>query len=259
MAVDNRKIAVCYDLSPILVIYLEEITKIEVNRMNLFEKIDANIQDGYDLISENNCQGGCDKWLDAWDDIKALFEDGAARDIYELDKQYEWTQYIRNYAQDLELELHNAGLKDKAYHKKRAVYCEELLKWCGKNERITSSTKRGMAEGYYEFGDTAIGEQLFQKWLRDDPDWGWGYIGWSDFYASDFFGSKQHEKAEEILLTGFARAELRDRIDVVDHLICLYMDMGKPDKVEEYEKILSGLLPPVPVGSPFSRLGSNNQ
>lgn len=202
--------------------------------MENYESIDVKIQKGYELILEHNTPGGCDKWLCAWADIKELLTKGIAKDIYDLDGKYEWTQYISNYVQDMEMELHNAGLKDKTYHAKRAVYCQELLQWCGTEETIVSNTRRGMAEGYFLSGEAAKGEQLFIEWLQQDPDWGWGYIGWSDCYRL----SAQNDRAEEILLNGLARESLRDRIDVVERMVILYKNMGKPDKVKEYKKKL---------------------
>ena len=203
--------------------------------MDLYHNVDDKIQKGYRYLSIKEVTACCDDWLEAWEEIKDLFRESGAKDIFELDKTYDWTQFISNYAQDLEMELHNAGLLDKSYHQKRIVYCKELLKWCGDNESVISNTRRGMAEGYFESGEVALGEQLFSEWLREDPDWGWGYIGWSDCY---WFGpgNNQYTKAEEILLSGYARSGLRDRIYVVDRLIGLYKEMGQADKVKEYKK-----------------------
>lgn len=53
-------------------------------------------------------------------------------------------------------------------------------------------------------------------WLMEDPNWGWGYIGWSDCYS---FGSdktkEDYEKAEEIIRKALEQKDLRDRLDVV--------------------------------------------
>jgi hypothetical protein len=217
--------------------------------MDQYVTIDDKIQKGYELHLENDCLGGCDKWLEAWDEIKQLFVETEAKNIYELNKKYNWTQYISNYAQDLEMELHNAGVKDKTYNEKRIIYCRELLQWCGTDELIISNTRRGMAEGYYESGDPDSGEQLFTEWLRDDPDWGWGYIGWSDCYYRLKYSGPQYEKAEEILLIGYAREGLRDRINIVERLVTLYEDMGNSNKAKEFKKIFSELQYNEPKGS----------
>ena len=207
--------------------------------MDRYKIIDAKIQEGYALIFENNYTSACDKWLEAWEGIKELFAEGVAEDIYSLDDKYKWTQFISNYTQDLEMELHNAGIDDKAYHEKRIVYCQELIQWC-KSDLTINNTRIGMAEAYFELGDSAAGEKVFTEWLRDDPDYGLGYVGWADCYRL-IIDDKQYEKAEEILLTAYARSDLRNKIEVVESLITLYEEMDKPDKVKEYENVFSKL------------------
>ena len=208
--------------------------------MERYNKIDKLMVEGHKLIEANNSTAGCDKWLEAWEEIKTLLSEGIARDVFDLDKKHNFADFVSNFVQDLEMELHNAGLKEKEYHKKRAIYCEELLQRCAVKESIVENTRRGMADGYFEYGETAKAEQLYTDWLDEDPDWGFGYIGWSDNY---YFGPKesQYEKAEEILLAGYGREGLRDKADLVDRLADLYEDMGKPEKAKEYKTISAKL------------------
>ena len=187
--------------------------------MDSFQMIDAKIQEGYEFLSENNSPKCCDAWLLAWEEIKTFFLSGYAKDIYDLDQKRDWLQFISNYVQDLEMELHNAGIADAVYHSKRIDYCRELLLWCGsEHDLIISNTRRALAEAYFLSGDEAECDRLFDEWLQDDPEWGWGYIGRSDCYrykATD----EGNKKAEETLLTAYARSGLQDKIDVVDRII----------------------------------------
>jgi tetratricopeptide (TPR) repeat protein len=208
--------------------------------MEQYKEIDDKIQKGYELILENDRLGGCDKWLEAWAGIKELFAEGVAKDIFELDARYNWTELIFNYVQEMKLELHNAGLEDVRYHRSRAVFCRELLRWCVADDQLTRNIRRGMAEGYFYSGDIETGDRLFAELLREDPDNGWGYVGWSDCY---WVGpvEKRYEIAEGILLKGYARSELQDRIAVVDRLRDVYKEWGKADKAQEFEKIFADL------------------
>jgi tetratricopeptide (TPR) repeat protein len=203
--------------------------------MEKFKVIDNKIQDGYGLILDNECRSGCDEWLEAWGMIKELFSQGVAKDVSDLDKKYDWTEFIFNYTQDLEMELRNAGTEDKSYHQKCVDYCKELLQWC--SEPVVENTRRGMADAYFNLGEEGKAEQLYKTWLEEDSGWGYGYIGWSDNYS---FGKDkaQYDKAEEILLAGYAQKDLRDRNDVIERLVDLYKDMGKPGKANEYKKEL---------------------
>ena len=218
--------------------------------MDRFKALDDKIQDGYGDILDLDYPGGCDKWLESWEEIKALISEGVADDLLDLDFKYDWTEFIANFIQDMEAELHNAGTEDRAYHQKRAKYCEELLQYCGEDELLVSNTRRGMAEGYYNYGDTTKCEQLYTGWLRDDPDWGWGYIGWSDCFLFDS-GDVQYERAEEILMTGYAKSEIRDKIAIAERLATLYKDMGNPEKAEEYDNIFLAMQRTVPRDSPY--------
>ena len=218
--------------------------------MDRFKELDDKIQDGYGDILDLDYPGGCDKWLEAWEEIKTFISEGIADDLLDLDFKYDWSEFIPNFIQDVEEELHNAGTEDKLYHLKRAVYCEELLRYCFDDELLISNTRRGMAEGYFNYGETEKCEQLYADWLRDDPDWGWGYIGWADCY---WFNSdnKQYKRAEEILMTGYTRPELREKIAVADRLASLYKDMGDAEKAKEYGDIFLSMQRTVPRDSAY--------
>ena len=205
--------------------------------MERYSEIDNRIQQGYLHMLENHTAKGCDIWLNAWEDIKTLFKETGAKDIFELNKKYPWTGFISNYAQDLEMELHNAGIGDAEYHQKRIKYCRELLSFCGKDAQIISNTRRAIGESYSQLGDMAACDRLFGDWLREDPDWGWGYIGWSDCCCRFKSSTKDYDKAEQILLRGLARSELRDKTDVVDRIIWIYKQTHRFEKVREYKKL----------------------
>jgi len=207
--------------------------------MNSYVDIDNQIQNGYSFLMKRQSKKCCDEWLSAWLGIKTLLQEAGAKDVYELDKKYSWTGFVSNYVQDLEMELHNAGIDDVTYHQKRIEYCEELLSYCGDEQLITENTRRAIAESYAELGNQIECDKHFSEWLQNDPDWGWGYIGWSDCYYLFKAPMDNHEKAEQILLNGLARPHLRDREDVVERVIALYEHMNDPEKVRIYKKKLN--------------------
>jgi len=213
--------------------------------MKTYKEIDDKIQRGYDFLSKRQTTKACDEWLGAWESVKTLFSETKAKDIYELDEMHPFTQCIGNYAQDLEAELHNAGLDDPSYHEKRIQYCTELLEYCGKERLTNENTRRAIAEAYSELGDMDTCGRFFEEWLRDDPNWGWGYIGWSDCWYLFKSSPGDPEKAEQILLQGLSQPELRDRIDVVQRLIDINDNdqLQRPDKVHEYKTLLHKLMP----------------
>jgi tetratricopeptide (TPR) repeat protein len=213
--------------------------------MERVRTIETLFAEGFDLNQKNDAIGGCDKWLEAWEMIKELFAEGIAENISDLDKKYKWKHYPGNYVQYLEMELHNAGMDDPSYHQKRIDFCQELLKWSGTDELLINNTRIGLGSAHYWSGDEPGGEEIFKEWIREDPDCGWAYSGWAECCRFNS-GDPQYEKAEEVLLAGYARSGLRDSIYVVESLINLYEDMGEAAKAGEFMKIRSELQPTDP-------------
>ena len=206
--------------------------------MEKYKIADEKMMAGYRYGEQGEAIKTCDEWLSAWEDIKAIMIEDGIGSIDELQKKYQWTDFLSNYVQDLELALHNAGIIDKEYYRKRIEYCFEMLERCGRtDDLLIENTRRAIAESYFELGNGQEGERLYEMWLLDDPDWGWGYIGWSDCYHfADGRTSVQLEKAEEILTKALSRETLRDRIDVVERAAELYEDLGNREKAAELQK-----------------------
>ena len=202
--------------------------------MNRYEKIDALFAEAFAFSMKNDAVKACDKWLEAWELIKELFAEGIAADIDDLNSKHEWKEYPGNHVQYLEMELHNAGISDKTYHQKRIDYCKELLQWSGSDELLANNTRLALGEAHYDNGDETGGEQVFEEWIREDPDSGWAYSGWADCLR--LHSGEQYEKAEEVLLAGYARSGLRDKIYVVEGFANLYDDMGESDKAKKFQK-----------------------
>jgi len=223
-------------------------------KMKHYSKIERQIQRGYTQIIENKTIAGCDEWLAAWEDIKLLMSQTGAKDVYELNDKFKWEDYPSNYVQELESELQNAGIDDPKYHKKRISYCKELLEYCGNNQNMIENTRRAIAESHCQLGDMETCSELFKGWLSEDPDWGWGYIGWSDccyFYKSS---PKDYEKAEQILHDGLEQPELRDRIDAIRRLIDINKHLNRPEKVREYNILFRKLMPSASETSMYYKL-----
>jgi tetratricopeptide (TPR) repeat protein len=220
--------------------------------MGEFKELNDKIEEGYGLIIDNNHPGGCDLWLEVWDEIKTLFIMGVATDVFDLGSKYDWTQSPVIYIQDLEEELQNAGIADRIYYQKRITLCEELLQWCREDETIAGNARIGIAESYFCLGDKAAAESLYAEWLRNDPEWGWGYIGWSDYYQFET-EDNQYEKAEDILLAGYSREGLRNKLEIVDRLVGLYENMDNAEKADDFKAIRANLIDNELKGNPFRK------
>lgn len=211
--------------------------------MENYKRIDEKISNGYKLLSKGQVNEGCDTWLDAWEDIKNVMNIDKIKDLPTLQEKYKWSEFVMNYVQDLDEQLHNLAMEEPHYHSRRIKYCEELLELSGdQDELIVENTRRSIAESHYALGNKQECDRLFDMWLTDDPAWGWGYIGWSDCYQ---YGTKNiaanHVKAEEIINRALGEKNLRDRADVVDRAIEIYTDLGQKEMVAELVKELQEL------------------
>lgn len=139
-----------------------------------YKNIDEKIMIGYDYLMERNAVNACDAWLDAWEAIKKAIIEAQVKNITELQAKYNWTQFLSNYVQDLEAELHNAGLSNIEYFQKRIAYCEEMLELCGEDQGLlVENTRRAIADSHYSLGEKEKCDHVYSTWLEDNPDWGW--------------------------------------------------------------------------------------
>jgi uncharacterized protein YchJ len=77
-------------------------------------------------------------------------------------------------------------------------------------------------------------------WLLEDPNWGWGYIGWA-YCHEERESAEGYARAEELLLDAYDRKGLRDKANVAECLACLYEKTGRGEKAEEFYRISSEL------------------
>jgi tetratricopeptide (TPR) repeat protein len=202
-----------------------------------YKRIDTKIKEGYTLLRKDKTIKACDIWLEAWEDIKAVMAENKIKDLPALQEKYRWTEFAMNFVQDLDDALYNAAIEEPQYFTKRIRYCEELLELCGKEDELTiENTRRSIAESHYALGNKQECDRLFQKWLADDPTWGWGYIGWADCYQYGI--PADNIKAEEIISSALRIENLRDRADVVERAIEIYTALGNNQQAAELKNEL---------------------
>ncbi len=179
------------------------------NKLSM-EQMSDLIDRGYEYLAENDSISACDTWLKVWEAIKDRIEP-TFQDLDYLDKHYNRSFFIRNFCQDLEAELHNAGLDDPAYFEKRIHYCHEFCNYFpGESELITHNMRRAIAESYAELDQYGKAESEFEKLVQDFPDNPWGYIGWGDLFI--FKQKKDYPKAQSLYEKGLIIA--KDQMDI---------------------------------------------
>jgi hypothetical protein len=183
------------------------------------ETIDDKIQEGYDRSEDS--AAATDSWLQAWSDVLHLCDATNITTIAGFDRRFPLTQSLFNWHQDLEMELGNAGLDDPAKLQARITVGEEVLRRftdCGRLE--VENWRRAIAEAWFWLGEAGKAEELFSGWLDDDPQWGFGWVGWASGYLPPPRASAPVDcrRAEELLLQGLAVSGVRDREAIADWL-----------------------------------------
>jgi tetratricopeptide (TPR) repeat protein len=200
-----------------------------------FEKLDDKMQAGYELLKGSGAVAGCRVWLEAWNDVLHLLDKAGIKSIEEFDDRFRGSESLFNWIQDLEDELWNAGLDDRQFLTARVAVCEEgLRRFRTDDELLTENRRRALAESYFELGETGKSEALYRDWLKLDPRWGWGWIGWSDCYRFTRTELRDWGRSEQLLRGGLVIADVRDRSDLAERLADLYQEQGRSEEAKEF-------------------------
>ncbi len=192
-----------------------------------FESIDDKMQAGYDAVECDQARA-CELWLGAWQDILALMRSHHIETVGEFDDEFGGTQCMSNWIQDFTMQLWNAGLDDPRFLRERVAVCGEALRrWPEADPLLVENLKGDMAEASFGLGAAEQAASWFQQWLDDDPQWGWGWVRWSDWYAWRSRASCDPEEAKRILMRGLAVPGVRDRPDLLERLADLHDEAGE--------------------------------
>jgi tetratricopeptide (TPR) repeat protein len=182
------------------------------NKLSM-EQMSDLIDRGFEYLEENNFISACDKWLEVWVAMKDRI-DPAFQNLDYLNRHYKGSFFIRNFCQDLEAELHNAGLKDPAYFEKRINYCREFCNLFPKeSELIIHNMRRAIADSYGKLDQYRKAESEFERLVQDFPVNPWGYIGWGDLFF--FEKKKDYNRALELYEKGLEIAKDKEDVEAL--------------------------------------------
>ncbi|MBF0290435.1 MAG: SEC-C domain-containing protein [SAR324 cluster bacterium] len=185
------------------------------------------IEHGYDLLKEKQNKSrsskemdACKVWLKAWDYLKPRF----SKDLTSIEDAekiiFNDMPSLCNMCQDLEMELHNAGIEDFVFIEKRIQFTQEFCQHFPNSSELTlHNMRRGEAESYFFLGRVEEGNQAFEKLIQDYPNNIWGYIGWADMYHWPLGKAynRDYDRAEKIYKMAL-QVEVDDREDVLERL-----------------------------------------
>ncbi|KRQ86214.1 hypothetical protein ABG79_01944 [Caloramator mitchellensis] len=188
------------------------------------EQMSDLIDRGFEYLDEDESILACETWLKVWEGIKYRIRP-EFEDLEYLDKEYGGSFFVRDFCQDLEGELYNAGLDDPKYFEKRIEYCQEFLRYFPKEDKdIIFNMRRAIAESYFKLNKLEEAINEFEKILDDFPNNPWSYIAYADMYCLDKSDIYDIDKAREIYNKGLAVAKTReDKIIIKERL----KDLGR--------------------------------
>lgn len=200
-----------------------------------FERLDDKIQAGYDFRSTGDIAGACEIWLDAWSDVLRIMDKSWIWTIAVFDERFRGTNTLNTWIQELVTDLRAASKVDRKFLIARIAVCEEGLKRFTTDDPLSiENRRRALAGSYFEIGEIAKAEGLYREWLETDPAWGWGWIGWSEFYRFTTTEFKDLERSEQLLREGLAIAEVNNRDDILARLGELCEEQGRNSEARKY-------------------------
>ena len=201
-------------------------------------KIDSLMQNGYDLIEKGRTIEACDKWLEAWMIIRRNIPENVTI-LEEIDNILSnMLQCVYNWCQDLEMELHNAGTKDKKYFHKRIEFCRDFYKIFRdeKDELLIPGMKKAEGDAYFTLGEIEKGDERFREIVKEHPNYIWSYISWGDHYCimgvDKYNDYKKAERYYIQALEKIVELGIEEELDTVyERLKDLYNKTGESNKM----------------------------
>ena len=125
------------------------------------------------------------------------------------------------------------------WNKMRIELNEKIQYFVAKEDKLViENAKKAIAETYFLMGNKKKGEDLFESYLKDNTEWGWGWIGWSDQYWLCKRENSDYIQGEKLLQKALNIPSLKDRNSVEDRLLELYSESEQEEKLIVLEKKL---------------------
>jgi uncharacterized protein YchJ len=101
---------------------------------------------------------------------------------------------------------------------------------------MAENCRRAIAESCFELGETGRADSLYREWLKADPQWGCGWMGWSDCYRFTRTEFKDAPRAEALLREGMAIEGVRDFEYLAERLAKLCEEQGRTEEAGEIRR-----------------------
>lgn len=189
------------------------------------ERIDREFANAFEMEAVS-FRSAAEKLYDAWQKVYALmgrennYSDKLGSDI--LDWQ------IGNWANDVTMALHNAGLRKECIEVNRQIL---NISWGHDQNLFYENARRDIADEYGDSGDIRTCYRLYEEYLDDDPLWGWGWIGYFR-QLCDNDDDRYENVLDELYEKVREGVEFRDKEDLYRELGDEYNTLGNQERAE---------------------------
>lgn len=171
------------------------------------------------------------KLLKAWNYLFSLMErENIFTDRLGIES-IDWQ--IGNWANDTVEVIHNAQL-----YEEEIQVNEQILQihWSGHQSLFHENAKRNIADAYADMGRVEECYRLYEEYLKEDPLWGWGWIGYYrqlQTYDDARFETTLHELYEKVK----AGVDFRDKEDLFRELGDEYYTLGNEERADYFYEL----------------------
>ncbi len=137
---------------------------------------------------------------------------------------------IGNWANDTVEFVHNAGMYEEEIKVNEQIL---RIKWSGNDNLFHENAKRDIADAYADMGNPEKCLQLYEEYLKEDPLWGWAWIGYFrqlQKYAEDRFEpilDELYQKTQD-------GVDFRDKEDLYREIGDEYNTLGNKERADYF-------------------------
>ena len=181
-----------------------------------FVGLDKQMQIGYGLLNNNIEKKAINAWAKTLEEIKSYMELNNIVSLDKFDKIFNGNENVENWIQDYEMVLgdvigQSMGKDKETYAKQLIELLEFIIQVTKKDDLLNLSSQRFIAEAHYSLRDVEKGEEAYLNLINTNPNYVWGYVGYSDEYWLNHKEDKNYQKAKSILSQALENENLEDR------------------------------------------------
>ena len=173
----------------------------------------------------------------AWFIVEEICKNNNIKSIDEYDKKYKGYEFLSNWLQDYDDILSSSNKANLLYQ--RLEFWDNIENTFNLNDTTQLYWKEKAilerANTYFRLGNKQKATELIENYLKEKPNWVWGYVEMSCWYDNEFYKENYDiEKAKEILLQAEKIKNIEDMNVIYERLEDIYIKLGDKKMAKIY-------------------------